>query len=168
MSQTAITSPYVDYEFYTHVFYGDDISETEFNKFAARGEDLVDVITWNRIPDIPESLMTERLAIAIRKAVCAAAEQYKMLDLYTKGMLKSIEKAGKSGGVASESNDGYAVSYQNVLSGGAGLSAASDAKAAYEREAKVVALQYLADTGLLYRGAGNWHDRLRYATGEAS
>lgn len=164
MNQSVIVSPYVDYAFYSQVFHGDDIPEEEFGKYAARGEDLVDIMTWYRIPDIPEQLMTDRLAKTIRKAVCAAADQYKLLDLHQKGILKALEKAGQSGWVASESNDGYSVSYQNVLSGGGCMDSAG-ARNAYESVAKVAAWQYLADTGLLYRGAGNWHDMLRFGGG---
>lgn len=166
MKQTAVTSPYVDYAFYTDTYHGDDIPADEFQKFSARGEDLVDIMTWNRIPDIPDWMMTELLATKIRKAVCAAAEQYKMLDMYRKGMLKALETSGQTGGVSSESNDGYSVSYRDVLSNAGGLMSEGGARNAFETEAKIAIWQYLVDTGLLYRGAGDWHDALRCQRGD--
>lgn len=142
MIQAAVTSPYVDFSFYQETYKGSKFaSESEFAEHALRAEEILDEITWDRIPNMDERFMTEALAIKIRKAVCAMAEVSKQCNpMYT--------KAGNSAGVSSESNDGYSVSFQDP----------EMVAAAYRSRSENAARRFLGTTGLLYRGGGDWHD----------
>ncbi len=133
MSQTTVVSPYADYEFYTEVFYGNAIKEKDFKRLEARAEEQLDVMTFNRIKTMDEKYMSEDLALNIRKAVCAMAE-----------VIGEGESIGL--GISSESNDGYSVSFQ------------ATAKHEASNWMRDCACRYLAESGLLYRGGGKWHE----------
>lgn len=142
MIQTAVTSPYVDFTFYQETYKGTKITtQSEFEEHALRAEEILDEMTWDRIPNMDAQFMTEALAMKIRKAVCAMAEVSKQCNpMY-------IEQKG-SEGVSSESNDGYSVSYQDP----------GNMAAVYRSRSETAARRFLGTTGLLYRGGGNWHD----------
>ena len=144
MSQTLVVSPYADYEFYTDVYLGDAIEEEDFAKLELRAEEKLDMMTFHRIKNMDESLMTEDLAIAIKKSVCAMAEA-------VQGMKGEPSQIGSSAGISAENIDGYSVSYSST--------SASQKLTDYSDVLKGVAMQYLGDSGLLYRGGGDWHDR---------
>lgn len=140
-TQSILTSPYADYEFYKDTFLGEDIQEDDFRRMELRAEEKLNAFTFGRIKLMDEKLMTDDLALTIRKAVCAMAEEVQR---------SNPSYADLPGGVSSENLDGYAVSY-------AGRSSAqmhSDHISAM----KSVAVQYLGHTGLLYRGGGDWYD----------
>ena len=141
MAQDIIVSPYADYEFYTTVMKRDELTQEEFEKYEIMAEDYIDGITWHRIPDMTESEMTERTALQIRKAVCMMAEQAARED-------KASSEIPV--GINSENNDGYSVSYLNTTK----TEQQSDADSVM----RGIAARYLADTGLLYRGGGAWHE----------
>nr|DAH37250.1 MAG TPA: Head Tail Connector Protein [Caudoviricetes sp.] len=83
---------YVDFLYYKEVFKGTVIpSETVFNGLEIKAQAYVDKITFGRITD--EIAGTE----AVKNAICAACET-------------QFQYSGHEG-VASESNDGYSVSY---------------------------------------------------------
>jgi hypothetical protein len=135
MVQTTVVSPYADYDFYKNVYHGTGIPEDDFIRLEARAEDELDAMTFHRIPNIDSKFMTNELAMNIRKAVCALAE-----------VQSTGETAGAGIGISSESNDGYSISYsQNV-------------QQEISKRMSNAAGKYLADSGLLYRGGGDWHD----------
>lgn len=142
MIQTAVTSPYADFTFYQETYKGSKFtSGTEFEEHALRAEEILDEMTWDRIPNMDERFMTEALALKIRKAVCAMAEVSKQCNpMYT--------DAGNSAGIASENNDGYSVSFQDPEA----------VTRAYRSRSETAARRFLGTTGLLYRGGGDWHD----------
>lgn len=142
MIQTAVTSPYVDFMFYQETYKGTKITtQSEFEEHALRAEEILDEMTWDRIPNMDEKFMTESLALKIRKAVCAMAEISKQCNpLYM--------DSGSSSGISSENNDGYSVSFQDP----------STVAATYRSRSEGAARRFLGTTGLLYRGGGDWHD----------
>ena len=142
MSQTAVTSPYVDFTFYQDTYKGTVITDqSEFEEHALRAEEILDEMTWDRIPTMDEKFMTESLALKIRKAVCAMAEASKQYNpMYMQG--------GIAEGITSENNDGYSVSYQD----------AGTVAATFRVKSEAAARRFLGTTGLLYRGGGDWHD----------
>lgn len=133
MSQSTVVSPYADFQFYQETFLGESISESDFKRLELRAEEKLDMLTFHRIKDMDEKFMTDDLALNIRKAVCAIAEA-------------SAEEEAIGFGIGSESNDGYSVSFsQNVQQEMRGRT-------------KQIAISYLGDSGLLYRGGGAWYD----------
>lgn len=140
-TQSIVTSPYADFEFYISTYLGDDIQEDDFRRMELRAEEKLDAFTFGRIKKMDEKDMTEDLALLIRKTVCAMAEEVQR---------SNPSFADLPGGVSSENNDGYAVTY----SGRTSAQMHSDHISAM----KGIAVQYLGHTGLLYRGGGEWHD----------
>lgn len=141
MPQTTVVSPYADYEFYRDTYLGDALSADDFARMELRAEEQLDAMTFGRIKSMDEKFMTEELALNIRKAVCAMAEACKR---------SNPAYAHIPSGISSESNDGYSVSY--------GARSATEIQGDYKSVMKGLATQYLASSGLLYRGGGAWHD----------
>ncbi len=132
MIQTTVKSPYADYDFYRDVYHGVVILEEDFVRLECRAEEELDAMTFHRIPEMDASLMTDKLELNIRKAVCAIAE-----------VLATDESLGV--GISSESNDGYSVSYSQTT------------QQELKSRKKESVNKYLSDSGLLYRGGGDWH-----------
>lgn len=134
-AQTVLVSPYVDWMFYSETYGGNEVDEDIFAQYEARAEAFIDMITAGRIPAYPEDMMTEKIARAVRMAMCAVMDN---MAVSGEGMLASSTVSG----VSSESNDGYSVSYGRVD--------ASEARNAMYQ----AAYDYLGFTGLLARCVG--------------
>lgn len=146
MAQTIVTSPYADYQYYKDVYLGEAISEEEFPRLEKKAERYLDALCFHRIHEVEEKHMTEQLADLIRVTVCEMAEAYKSMSPEYNSML-----AAAVSGISSENNDGYAVSY-----GGGKDAVTVDNE--QKRVMKNVALMYLGDSGLMYRGGGDWYE----------
>ena len=114
----------VDYSFYTDTYGGTNISEKEWRRLSQKAIQRLRQFTYCRLPD---DWSGEPYANQASCAVCEMAEL----------LLVQEESSGK----ASESTDGYSVSY--VGSGGEAGQSLYD-----------IARVYLGNTGLLYAGAG--------------
>lgn len=134
---------YADYDFYASVYYGVAITEDDFPRLASKASDFIDYYTKDKAATATD----ETIVLAIRKACCAVAE--KMLEAEQAQRLRTKYVSGEltDTGVKSETvgswSRSYATAADYVNSG-----ATSDPRAEY---AKIV-LEYLANTGLLYRG----------------
>lgn len=133
MVQTTVVSPYADFQFYKETFLGEGVLEKDFKRMELRAEEKLDMMTFHRIKTLDEKYMTAELELNIRKAVCAMAEA-------------SADEEAIGFGIGSESNDGYSVSYSNTV------------RQEMAARMKRIAVMYLGDSGLLYRGGGTWHD----------
>lgn len=123
---------YADYSFYKDDYFGNAISETEFNRLSARASAFLDYYTRGKAKNNAD-------LTALKMACCAIAEQYKQAE-------EMQASAGNSGsGIKSESVGSYSVTYQTAAEA---VSSAESVK----NTAAAIAQQYLADTGLLYRG----------------
>ena len=127
---------YADYNFYVSSFYGNVIPEEEYAAAALRASQFLDYYTMNRATQQPE-LETLKLAC------CALAEEYH--SIITAARQQSQTMAG-DGEMQSQTVGGYSVTYR---SRGEAL---SEASAQAQSRLAQVARQYLAHTGLLYRG----------------
>lgn len=137
MSESAITSPYVDYEYYSETYGGSKIAEAAFPSHEKRAEAVLHRITFNRILKRPE-LISEAVLDNIRMAICSMAET-------------DFQESKKTPGVKSENIDGYSVSY--------GDSGSVNGEAGRTHEMFQSAMTYLHDTGLLYKGRSRIYDR---------
>lgn len=131
MPQEAITSPYVDYEYYSNTYGGKTIPKDSFDVVEKRAEAVLHRITFDRVKQLPE------IPDLVKDAICAMAEV-------------RYQEEKKQPGLKSETIDGYSVTYE---SSGGTAGASGTVKLMYE-EAKV----YLANTGLLYRGWSKKYD----------
>ena len=118
---------YADFEFYTKNFPGSTIQEAAFPSAMLRAGIFIRYITFGRIDEtnIPEEA---------KLAACAVA------DLMYKDNLAK-DKYGRE--MKSENNDGYSVDF---------VTSADEKGRSIEARAYQSASQYLAHTGLLYRG----------------
>lgn len=122
---------YATYSYYKDTYHGSALSESEFNYYAKRASANVDQYTFGRLT----SMRSSDIPDAVRDATCAAAEE-----------LSSFDKTD-GGRIASENNDGYAVSYRDTSG------------ADYQNaELYDVIELFLANTGLLYRGFSRRYD----------
>lgn len=155
---------YADYEFYTGTYFGELISEADFNKFAERASDVIDTYTFGRLEEgLPES---SRAQAKIKKAVCATAEALYQIELVrmsamdTVGVIKNADGTVKNKLVSSVSSGSESISYSTSISG-AGSSVYAQAAADKGQENRLllnIITGYLVDvtddTGicLLYAG----------------
>lgn len=128
---------YVDFDFYTNMFGGAAIPESEFERYAIRASREVDKITLYRIQndDNPDGYPVDN---KVRNAVSAVADVLFRQD--------SAEAKTGGGLVESETVNSHTVRF-NTLS--------PDKMAEYWRgEIWKAARAFLTTTGLLYRGVG--------------
>lgn len=118
---------YADYTYYTDTFYGDLIPEDSFDKCITRASDYIDRLTMNRAASYTAD-------DSVKKAACAVAEQYMLI-----GSARASVAAGE---IASESVGSHSVSYRSGV----------ETSVALENGIYNIAVSYLANTGLLYRG----------------
>lgn len=117
---------YATYEYYVSS-YGGDLSSDAFSKQIGKASAFISYLTMGRSTGETD---------AEQMAACAVADVY-------------AASAGRltSGGISSENNDGYSVTYADAVNGEA-------IEETVNRRAAAAARMYLANTGLLYRGVG--------------
>lgn len=153
---------YATYEFYTDDYYGDDIPQESFNKYADRASDYIDTLTFDRLVDkFPEN---ERTQVKIRKAVCNIAEVIYNIDMLRKQSLSSTGSIQQEDGivigktVTSVSSGSESISYSASAALSSVYTTAATDKSAEKALLRDTAMQYLSgltdDNGrnLLYAG----------------
>lgn len=125
---------YADYNFYVSSFYGNVIPEEEYAAVALRASQFLDYYTMNRAKDYSD--LSE-----LKMACCALAEEY-----HTILTAKRHESQMADGEMQSQTVGSYSVTYRSK---GESL---AEASAQAQSRLATVARQYLARTGLLYRG----------------
>ena len=127
---------YADYEYYTTTYLGTAIKEADFPHLSLRASSFLDYYTQGRAAQNSD-------LDAIKMACCAVSEQYQVIDtaraLAQKALSSSLSSEG--GELQSQTVGSWSKTYRS-----AGDSAAQATASAN------VASQYLAGTGLLYRG----------------
>lgn len=136
---------YADYTYYEQTFYGTSIDEADFPRLSLRASDFIDYITRNKAAKATASDVVE----ALEKACCAIAEQIQITERNKALAAQTATAALEAGNgeIKSETVGGYSVSYTT----GADYASATTPRAEYNAMYNV-ALRYLANTGLLYRG----------------
>lgn len=138
---------YADYEYYTTTYLGTAISEADFPRMALRASSFLDYYTQGRAAQNAD-------LDALKMACCAVAEQYQYIDiaqaLAQKSLTSSLESS-ESGELQSQTVGSWSKTYR---SGGESAAQAATAAASARSLLSAAAAQYLAGTGLLYRGGG--------------
>lgn len=124
---------YVDYDYYSGTYMGTR-SEEEFPRLAIRASSFLDYYTQNRAAAAADT-------DALKMACCALVDQYGLIE----AAKVSSQQAADGAGIQSESVGSYSVTHRGAAD------AAADVQA-LEAYLPNVARQYLAHTGLLYRG----------------
>lgn len=139
---------YADYEFYTESFFGNAIAEADFPRLSSRASDFIDYYTRGKAA----TAANEAVLTALAKCCCAIAEAMQTDEQNAALAAKATAAALASGTgeVKSESVGSWSVSYATAgdYAAKSAKDAVNDANAAYA----AIALRYLANTGLLYRG----------------
>lgn len=120
---------YVDYDYYTNNYLGDDVSQTDFPRYEKRAEELIDSITRYRVAEMGLTAFPARIQGLIQKAVCAQINYYVEYGLV-------VALAGQDSG-------GFTVGKVTVHGGGSGSASGAYTMACPE------AMAFLEQTGLL-------------------
>lgn len=137
---------YADFNYYADQFYGTAIEAADFPRLSLRASDFIDYITRNKAAKTTDETVLE----ALSKACCAIAEQMQIDERNKAIAAQTATEALSAGGgeVKSETVGGYSVSYTTALDYVKNADAAKAEVAGYMS----IALRYLSNTGLLYRG----------------
>lgn len=136
---------YATYEYYLMEYSGTAIDEGDFLRLAKRASSYLDYYTKGKAAAHSD-------LDAMKMACCALAEQYQQIEQARNLALGSLTAAALGGGeVQSESVGSYSVTRR---SGGDSALSAQNAAQALSAALPAIAAEYLAVTGLLYRGGG--------------
>lgn len=120
---------YADFNYYTNEYLGNVIDVDSFDRVATKASRYIDTYTHGKAKENAD--MQE-----VKDAMCAIAEQYFIIDKST------VAVVSEDGEVESQTVGGYSVRYRS------GAERTADAM----NQIAKLARQYLASTGLLYRG----------------
>lgn len=138
---------YADYEYYTITYLGTAIKGDDFPRLSLRASIFLDYYTQGRAAKNSD-------LDALKMACCAVAEQYQYIDtaqaMAQKSLSASLE-SGESGELQSQTVGSWSKTYR---SGGDSAQQALSSVQTAKASLASVAQQYLAGTGLLYRGRG--------------
>lgn len=132
---------YADYDYYANEYFGRAISAGDFPRLALRASQYIDYITRGKARDGMEP---------VKMCCCALAEQYQAIETAQELAQKSLSAGAADGAeISGETVGSWSRSYRS-----GGDSAQSAAQAAQVGRSVLfdTARQYLANTGLLYRG----------------
>lgn len=138
---------YADYVFYTDTFYGTAINAADFPRLASRASDFIDYYTRGKAAAMSDESTLNSLA----KCCCAIAEQIQ-IDSQSKALIaKKTADAISSGNgeIKSETVGSWSQSY--VTSNEYSQNSA-DIETNNRQIYANIAIEYLLNTGLLYRG----------------
>lgn len=135
---------YADFAYYSGTYMG-TVSEENFPRLAVRASSFLDYYTLNKAKDNAD-------LDAVKMCCCALVDKYAIIEAAQALAMKNLANAAASGAeVKSETVGSYS---RTLATGGesalSALSVTDDAK-------KLLAetcMEYLAHTGLLYRGGG--------------
>lgn len=135
---------YADYTYYSGTYLG-TMSEEDFSRCSVRASSFLDYFTQNRAKDNAE-------LDAVKMCCCALCDNYKVIEAAQDLTAKKLAGAlGADAEVKSETVGGYSRTLDTGASGAvAALNTADSAKALLANTCR----EYLAHTGLLYRGGG--------------
>ena len=131
---------YADYTYYAGIYMG-SVSEEDFLRLAVRASSFLDYYTQNRAKDNAE-------LDAVKMCCCALIDQYALLDAAQKAATKSLANAGDPE-TKSESVGSYS---RTLTTGGEAAKSVLDAASTSKQMLANLCNEYLAHTGLLYRG----------------
>ena len=135
---------YADYTYYTGTYMG-AVSGNDFSRLVVRASSFLDYYTRNRAQDSAD-------LDAVKMCCCALVDKYAVIEAAQALAVKNLANAaGNDAEVKSETVGSY--SRTLVTGGEAALSALSATDGAKKLLAETC-MEYLAHTGLLYRGGG--------------
>lgn len=88
--------PYINQEYYTNEFEGEEVVETDFPRFSKRASDVIDQLTSYQIPVIGLDKFSELVQELVKKATAAQVEYYQLegLEVDATGQTESASSVG--------------------------------------------------------------------------
>lgn len=135
---------YAGFDYYANEYLGSALSEADYPRMAARASRYLDYITQGRAEQ-------NRNMEAVKLACCALAEQYQVLEAAQALTVQSLT-AGRDADGAELQSQTVGPWSKTYRSGGESAQGAIQAAQAGRSVLLDTVRQYLAHTGLLYRG----------------
>ena len=132
---------YADYTYYYGTYMG-TMSEEDFSRLAVRASSYLDYYTRDKAKDNAE-------LDAVKMCFCALVDVYKLIETAKELANKDMTAGLSSDAIQSETVGGYS---RTMRSGGEGASSSLQAGLDAKKQLAATAMEYLANTGLLYRG----------------
>ncbi len=129
----------VDFTYYTEVFEGTAINEENFNHYSKKAERFVNYATCNQAHKTSGTVLE-----TVKECICEIAEQYQIMEKLEKQSLGEGDKV-----ISSESVGSWSVSYDTPAKTDVNTSEYTTEK---NKRLYSIVKEYLAFTGLLYRG----------------
>lgn len=135
---------YANYEYYTGTYMG-SVSEENFLRLAVRASSFLDYYTQNRAKD-------NAALDAVKMCCCALVDKYAVIEAAQALAMKTLANAAASDAeVKSETVGDYS---RTLASGGESAVSALSVTGSARKLLAETCVEYLAHTGLLYRGGG--------------
>lgn len=135
---------YADYTYYAGIYMG-SVSEEDFPRLAVRASSFLDYYTQNRAKDNAE-------LDAVKMCCCALVDKYAVIEAAQALAMKNLTTASANDAeVKSETVGGYS---RTLATGGESAVSALNATDGARKLLAETCMEYLAHTGLLYRGRG--------------
>ena len=135
---------YADYEFYSGCYYG-GINEEDFQRLAVRASSFLDYYTRNKAKDNAD-------LDAVKMCCCALVDKYAVIESAQALAVKNLANAAANDAeVKSETVGSYS---RTLATGGESALSALSATDGAKKLLAETCMEYLAHTGLLYRGGG--------------
>ena len=135
---------YADYTYYSGVYMG-TVSSKEFPRLAVRASSFLDYYTQNRAKDNAD-------LDAVKMCCCALVDKYAVIEAAQALAMKNLANAAANDAeVKSETVGSYS---RTLATGGEAAAAALNATDGAKKLLAETCREYLAHTGLLYRGRG--------------
>ena len=134
---------YADYTYYSGTYMG-TVSEGDFPRLAVRASSFLDYYTQNRVRDNAE-------LDAVKMCCCALVDKYQVIEAAQQLATTKLTAALTGDDVKSETVGGYS---RTLASGGESAVSALSATDGAKKLLAATCNEYLAHTGLLYRGRG--------------
>lgn len=135
--------PYVDYNYYKNTFMGTLIPETSFNKLERDARRKINYFTCNNIKKVNN---------LIKDTMCSLMELIYENENNKKLLLDNDNKI-----VASETNGPRSISYVNKTTI---QEKQVKSEQQLNKELYNICLEYLSNTGLMYRGISSYNNNL--------
>ena len=135
---------YADYTYYAGIYMG-SVSEEDFPRLAVRASSFLDYYTKNRAKDNADM-------DAVKMCCCALVDKYAIIEAAQELAMKNLANAAANDAeVKSETVGSYS---RTLATGGESALSALNATDGAKKLLAETCMEYLAHTGLLYRGGG--------------
>lgn len=132
---------YADYAYYAGTYLG-SVSEEEFPRLAVRASSFLDYYTRNKAAGAAET-------DAVKMCCCALVDKYAVIEAAQALAQNTLANAAGDAEIKSETVGSYS---RTLATGGESAMSALNATDGVKKLLAEVCNEYLANTGLLYRG----------------